>query len=102
MQSPITMDTDHADAFDSLFHTFEMAVDSDDGTIQEAWVIRQTIEDWGLADGEFEVETFCVDLETGKEYPASPTDGRIKDEIVELTSGACREAALALIPEWFN
>ena len=102
MDSPITMDTDHHDAFDSLFHTFEMTVDSDDGSVQEAWTIRQEIPDWGLADSEFEVETFCVDLETGKEYPASPTDERVRDEIDTLTADACREAALALIPEGFN
>ena len=88
MQRPLTMDTDHHDGFDSLFNTFEMAVDSEDGAIEEAWTIRQAIPMWGLADGEFEVETFCVDLETGKEYPASPTDERVREEIDAMTYAA--------------
>lgn len=95
--SPITISIDHTGDYDSLTHEFCIAVESDDGAIDEGWTVRQEIPESGLADCDFDIETFWFDADTGEEYPASPTDQDLRDEIERITEGTCRTAAASLI-----
>ena len=88
MSSPITMDTDHEGA-GGLFQEFRMQVDSDDGAIDEFWVIKLEISDPEMF--EFETTILWGDPETGEEFEAFPLDVRIRDEIDALAESAIEE-----------
>ncbi len=96
MQSPLTIDTAHVGDYDSLFHEFEMMVESDDGLIDECWLVKIEISDPALH--EFTAEIALVDPETGNEYPAHPTDPRVTSEIAALTDEAIDEVNETLNP----
>ena len=88
-ESPITMETEHEGDFDSPIHEFRMQVDSDDGTVDEFWVVKMTITDPAMF--EFDTQIFWGDPDTGNEFEAFPLDVRIRDEFDALTEGACQE-----------